>query len=40
VGGVFVPRHLAVLTLRGVLIDEIDAFIDPSVPLLRAAGCG
>jgi RNA polymerase sigma-70 factor (ECF subfamily) len=40
VGGVFVPRHLAVLTLRGALIDEIDAFIDPSVPLLRAAGCG
>ena len=32
--GVFVPRHLAVLTLRGALIDEIDAFIDPSVPLL------
>jgi RNA polymerase sigma-70 factor, ECF subfamily len=26
VGGVFVPRHLAVLTLRGALIDEIDAF--------------
>jgi RNA polymerase sigma-70 factor (ECF subfamily) len=33
-GGAFVPRHLAVLTLRGALIDEIDAFIDPSVPLL------
>ena len=34
VGGVFVPRHLAGLTLRGALIDEIDAFIDPSVALL------
>jgi RNA polymerase sigma-70 factor (ECF subfamily) len=34
VGGTFVPRHLAVLTLRGALIDEIDAFIGPSVPLL------
>jgi RNA polymerase sigma-70 factor, ECF subfamily len=38
VRGVFVPRHLAVLTLRGGLIDEIAAFIDPSVPLLGAAG--
>jgi RNA polymerase sigma-70 factor, ECF subfamily len=34
VGGAFVPRHLAVLTLRGALIDEIDAFIDPSAPAL------
>jgi hypothetical protein len=40
VGGIFVPRHLAVLTLRGALIDEIDAFIDPSVPLLGPAGGG
>jgi RNA polymerase sigma-70 factor (ECF subfamily) len=40
VGRVFVPRHLAVLTLRGALIDEIAAFIDPSVPLLGPAGGG
>jgi RNA polymerase sigma-70 factor, ECF subfamily len=26
-GGTFVPHHLAVLTLRGSLIDEINAFI-------------
>jgi RNA polymerase sigma-70 factor (ECF subfamily) len=40
VGGSFVPRHLAVLTLRGALIEEIDAFIDPSAPLLGPAGDG
>jgi RNA polymerase sigma-70 factor (ECF subfamily) len=29
-GGIFVPHHLAVLTLRGTLIDEINAFITAS----------
>jgi hypothetical protein len=36
----FVPRHLAVLTLRDALIEEIDAFSDPSAPLLGTAGDG
>ena len=31
-GGRFAPHHLAVLTLRGALIDEIDAFHDPPAP--------
>jgi RNA polymerase sigma-70 factor, ECF subfamily len=30
--GNFVPRHLAVLTLQGAMIEEIAAFIDPSAP--------
>ncbi len=30
VGGSFVPHHIAVLTLRGALIDEINAFHDPA----------
>jgi hypothetical protein len=29
-GGTFVPNHLAVLTLRGSLIDEIDFFLTTS----------
>jgi RNA polymerase sigma-70 factor (ECF subfamily) len=30
-GGAFVPNHLAVLTLRGSLIDEINVFLDPRI---------
>jgi RNA polymerase sigma-70 factor, ECF subfamily len=37
-GGGFVPHHLAVLTLRGALIDEIDAFHDPPAPSRPAGG--
>ncbi len=38
--GGFGPGHLAALTLRGALIDEINAFIDPSpaAPLEPAGG--
>ena len=29
--GTYVPNHIAVLTLRGSLIDEINAFLDPTI---------
>jgi RNA polymerase sigma-70 factor (ECF subfamily) len=40
VGGSFVPHHIAVLTLRGALIDEINAFHDPyaAAPFEPAGG--